>query len=234
MIIDTDLDHTSPNATPPCRLFAINGRMGRLSFQAAQLLFDLMLGLTAILIWALGTYFTLRFDGDTGDSRDTFWIATVLLTALPLAAMVGTRIVFNVRRLQDLNRHSRWLLLPIGMISLGVGLEYYDFPLLAKLSQIITLLYYLYVSCAPGTVGANRYGAPRPTKPRERPLGKIGSIYSLLYMTVFVVCTSVFTMALPSALMLGGIQVSGIVVSITHLEPHSQSVPDSPRRDRFD
>lgn len=111
------------------QVFTTNGRLNRLRYLKYQVLFTLF---SAVIGFVLG------FVGGFLSGNPESLLVTVPTGIWSLVASVGG-IMLGIRRLHDLDK-SGWFLL-LGLVPL------------------VNVIFMLYLWLAPGTVGANRYGA---------------------------------------------------------------------------
>ena len=137
--------------------------------------------------------FLLRIMGDTthADARMTglgIFLGYKGIAGISIIALLVYMTISVVRRLHDLNRSGWWIVAPI-VLSIIVGLIIY-----ASISSvrmvfggifIINLCWFFYLTLAPGSKSANRFGPARYTSSTEKSLGWISMVLFLL-IAVFV------------------------------------------------
>jgi uncharacterized membrane protein YhaH (DUF805 family) len=191
-----------------------SGRFGRLSlFAWFFVVYAIMLIAMLVLI---GPALIPLMQGSTHTQPSPFFAVSMFLL-IPLSILVTVlMVIFMIRRLHDLNKsgHYLWLLLA-SSIFMGVGtvsqisqlqkmsasnnlsnplLAIYGSPTVwVPLLFMYAFTFYLFL--APGTKGANRFGAVRATPTWE---AIVGWIYIALQVVGFVLSiTSVISMMRP-------------------------------------
>lgn len=144
---------TSTYDTSP--VYSPRGRFGRLSYLAWALLLGLGNGAVQSLL--------LTFFPNPEDQASLGAIALLVAFGLPFFVL---GVIFNIRRLHDINFGAWWLL--IGLVPL------------------LNLLFFLAMMFWPGTAGSNNYGAPRLTRAWEKLLGWLTPLFILVALTAAV------------------------------------------------
>lgn len=125
--------HSSAGETYEPRLFALSGRIGRLRYMAYLLaLCGILMVASFVIVFALGI--SSLATGASGRGA-AVWLP--LLMALPFGALY---VVLAVRRLNDTG-YTGWLALLIFV-------------------PFVNFFAGLYLMCAPGSKGSNKYGLP--------------------------------------------------------------------------
>ncbi|GAB4196942.1 MAG: DUF805 domain-containing protein [Wenzhouxiangellaceae bacterium] len=145
---DGDIDTSSP--------LSISGRFGRLSYMAWMAVIGLVFTavMTVVLVAAGGSILDLMMtDPDAVPAAGTLLLLLVLYIPVLVVA-----VIFNARRLHDMNMSGWWQL--------------------AIIVPIANLILFLALLVMPGTAGFNRFGPPRPTQTWE-------SILAIIYIVMF-------------------------------------------------
>lgn len=137
-------------------VYSPKGRFGRLSYLA----WALMLGVANGIVQSL----LLSFFPDPAERESAAAIALLLFFGLPFF-LLG--VIFNVRRLHDLNLSGWWL--SIGLVPL------------------VNLLFFLALMFWPGSAGSNNHGAPRQTRSWEKLIGWMTPLLILVALTAAIV-----------------------------------------------
>lgn len=145
--------------------WSAKGRFGRLSYLAWTMVLG-FIALGVVIVLALfGAIIGLHGIGS--------YVAIGLLLLIPFIYFM---IVFQIRRLHDLNRTGWWAALPFadGFIGPILNLIFHSTSLsvaLTGLSFVINLGFTFYLMLAKGTDGANDHGHQRSTPQWEKVLG---------------------------------------------------------------
>lgn len=176
----TPLDDSVYVRTP---LFALSGRMGRLSSLAATLLVILLTSLGLFAIVTLMTLFAVGPMAHGVSGPLGFGMGMLTLVFVTAIAVVFVVIVIDIKRLHDLNLSGWWVTLPVGVALIGVAFEAIGINFVSMIASPISLIFSLGLLLIPGTAGENQYGPPRFTSTGEK---ICGWIYVAL-MAIFVV-----------------------------------------------
>lgn len=135
----------------------IKGRFSRLPFFAWCFLSSIFVYAAYIIstiVFAIfgGSVFFFNEINQSQALPAIYIIAVVVYSLISIVYLYYT-IVFSVRRLHDVDRSGWWLLL--------------------MLVPLVNLVFFVYLALRRGTVEANRFGAPRPTKEWEKIMGII-------------------------------------------------------------
>lgn len=125
-----------------------NGRFGRLSYLAWNMLLGFFVMFCCVLIAIIMPSMMANMASGTGLS-----IGLILFFILIYAVMLYFIVIFSIRRLHDLNK-SGWLSLIF-------------------LIPVVSLFFWIYISCAKGDERRNNYGQPRETRGWEKVLAWI-------------------------------------------------------------
>lgn len=149
--------------------WSYKGRFGRLSYLA----WTLVLGLIAI-----GVIFVITLVGGLLGLFSHSMGSLFAIILLPLIPFLYFMIVFQIRRLHDLNRTGWWTVLPFAnsIITQILNAIFHNISVsiaLTGLGFIINFGFTLYLMIAKGTEEVNNYGYQRPTPQWEKVLGWI-------------------------------------------------------------
>ncbi|WP_111860777.1 DUF805 domain-containing protein [Acinetobacter sp. CFCC 10889] len=125
-----------------------NGRFGRLSYLAWNMLLGFFVMLCGVLAAFIVPSMMTSLSSGTSPSLGLF-VPIILIYII----LIYCTYIFAIRRLHDLNK-TGWLSLVL-------------------LIPLIGLFFWIYISCAKGDEGYNNYGAPRLTRGWEKVLGWI-------------------------------------------------------------
>ena len=153
-------------------------RFGRLSYMAWIMVLAFAVVVTTILLVIIGSMAGVTFNNGAG-------IGFLLVGAFCLIPFLYFMIVFQIRRLHDLNLSGWWVALPLVNAvlaqvlialthSVNLGL------VLTGISLIINIIFSLYLMIAEGTDGINDYGDRRLTPPWEKVTGWIAVVISAI------------------------------------------------------
>lgn len=132
-------------------LFAFEGRMGRLSYQAGIML----LGVFAML----GLFIGSKILG-------MFFSAIIVIIALLVFYIMLTK-----RRLHDLNLTGWLMLLPMGATLAAASMQMVGISFAPTIAAAISFVFTFGLILAPGTAGDNNYGPVRYTSTAEKIIG---------------------------------------------------------------
>lgn len=155
-------------------LFSHKGRLGRLSMQAANL--ALMLVTTLLIFVLIIIAVVVGVAGNLSSMTSNPLSIGLGLIGIPFIIMLVYAIIFQVRRLHDLNHSGWWVLLPIPFSIINMIATFTNIwgsSLISFVCGLVGGLFYLYLLLMPGTAGNNRYGAPRHTPTSEKVMGWI-------------------------------------------------------------
>ncbi len=175
------LPHGSGDGLLRNSLFSIYGRMGRLSMLAA------FLGLIAwFMLFAFIGGIVVAIAGiSSGMSHGSpasavgmgmGFMALIIISVLALIVYMN---IFYVRRLHDLNHSGWWVAAPLALGIIANGLMFIHLPAARPVFigiTLINLLFFAYITLAPGTEGVNRFGPPRYTSTTEKVFGWISAV----------------------------------------------------------
>lgn len=142
------------------------GRFGRLAYAAWSLLSAIVLCAVIFILAFIGNLFT----GNTPQADD-YPVLIILLFLVSYLLLIYFSFVFTIRRLHDRNQ-SGWLSL-------------------LMLVPLLNVIMMLYLFCAKGTDGVNKFGPVRATAPWEKVLGWIYIILIPLLIIVALVGNTV-------------------------------------------
>ncbi len=162
-----------------------HGRFGRLSYMAWVMIMALAMVVTITLLAIIGAIAGVTFNNSAG-------IGFLMFGALCLTPFLIFMIIFQIRRLHDLDHSGWWVVLPlvnalfaqvlIAMThSVNLGL------VLTGISVIINILFTLYLMIAEGSEGINDYGVPRLTPSWEKISGWFYVVISTIGLIGFTV-----------------------------------------------
>ncbi|MDE2422518.1 MAG: DUF805 domain-containing protein [Gammaproteobacteria bacterium] len=183
----TEAFNTSSYSPPPLPItsesdspWSYKGRFGRLSYFAWNLVFLL----TIIAVVAVGALVWSMLGFSLNHGVGWFILAGFLL----FIPMIYIMIVFQIRRLHDVNRTGWWSVLPIAdNIVMQVFTHLFQNisfnMVIIGIAFVINIIFTLYLMFAKGTDGANNYGEQRATPSWEK---VAGWIYVALVPTAFV------------------------------------------------
>ncbi len=167
-------------------LFSYEGRLGRLSLQAANLALILVMTLLIFVLTIIAV--VVGIAGNISSiASNPFRIGFGLfgLIAIPIIIMLVYAIIFQVRRLHDLDRSGWWILLPIPFSIINMIATFTNIwgsSFISFACGLVGGLFYLYLLLMPGTAGNNRYGAPRHTPTSEKVMGWIYIVFLTLLL----------------------------------------------------
>jgi len=166
------------NAPPPLPSITTNstnpwsphGRFGRLSYLAWNMVAGFIIVIIFAMLGLIGAL--LGFSPSHGIGALT---AIGLLLIIPIIYFI---VIFQIRRLHDINRTGWWLTLPFidNVITSTISKLSHDTNLNILLSGIvfiINIIFMFYLMIAKGTSGINNYGDQRVTPQWEKVLGWI-------------------------------------------------------------
>jgi uncharacterized membrane protein YhaH (DUF805 family) len=154
------------------------GRFGRLSYMAWVMMMALSIVAAIILMVNMGSIAGVTFIADAG-------IGFILMGLLCLIPVLYFMIIFQIRRLHDLNHSGLWVTLPLANVILAqliialthsVNLDL----VLTGISLIINIVFLLYLMIAEGTNEINDYGDRRLTPQWENVTGWISVAISAI------------------------------------------------------
>lgn len=160
--------------------YSAKGRLGRLSLLAATLVMAFAIGILSIILITAGAIFIPGIVGKLS-TASTNPLGVGIGFGLILFIVVGYTFYFmsmlSIRRLHDMNLRGWWVLLYFvpNLISGSISLAFSS-HILSMVAEGISDLFLLFLILAPGTKGANRFGAPRPTNFVGKLLAAIGII----------------------------------------------------------
>lgn len=151
--------------------WSYHGRFGRLSYMAWVMIMTLTVVAAMTLLVIIGSLTGVTFQSGAGFG---FFLAGTLC----LIPFFYFMIVFQVRRLHDLNMSGWWISLPLVNIVLAQVLIAISHSanlgfVLTSISLIINIIFILCLMVAEGSEGANDYGVPRITPSWEKFTGWI-------------------------------------------------------------
>ena len=151
-------DASAAKRSPPKTgtVFSSRGRIGVRTYWARVLCGLGTCGL-AVAVVALG----VRVSGATEDIATASIAAAAVLTLLPLFVL---SIFWTIQRVHDLGLHGAFVVL--------------------SYVPVIGIAFGLYAGFAPGRVGDNAHGAPRPTTRAEKILGTIALVLVALFFVL--------------------------------------------------
>lgn len=164
-------DNQTHNLSEAYHPLSSKGRFNRMSYLGWLMLTGFVfIILLMIAISVLGIGSSILAGAQQGDMASVVSALTSgagLITLLAFIVIgVYITVVVNVRRLHDLDK-SGWLVL-------------------LAFIPLVNLLFFLYVTLMPGTLGVNRFGAPRPSTGWEKVLAWLYIIVNVLYLVITV------------------------------------------------
>lgn len=146
-----------------------HGRFGRLSYMAWVLIMALAIVATVILLVIVAAITGVTFDNGSG-------IGFMLMGALGLIPFLYFLIVFQIRRLHDLNLSGWWIALPlmstfIAQVLIAISHSVNLALVLTVASFTTNILFIMYLMIAEGSEGLNDYGTRRITLDWEKMTG---------------------------------------------------------------
>ncbi len=181
--IAPDLDpEDGAEDTPGFRSISFSGRLNRIRYMAYTLGFGLLFGVGIGLLFALGMI------------RN--WVGVGFFGALFLGYMIR----LNALRLHDMDRSAWWqlLLLPIGGLQ-SVGTYKMltgGSSFLFALSNVLMLVYTLWIIAWPGSAKGNRFGYPNE---RNTVLGYIGAVLFVLALITSMIGAKQNRLSMPQS-----------------------------------
>lgn len=147
-------------------LFAFEGRMGRLSYQAG------------VMLLAVFTLFGLFVGGKI--------LGMFISVIIVLIAFIVFYIILTKRRLHDLNLTGWLMLLPLGASLVAASMKMVGISFAPTIAAVISFLFTFGLILAPGTAGDNNYGPVRYTSTAEKIIGWVClTILALSYLYNF-------------------------------------------------
>lgn len=165
--------------------WSYKGRFGRLSYLAWTMILGFIVLGTVIALVIGGVMLHANFAHGIGG-----FVAIGLLLLIPFLYFM---IVFQIRRLHDLNRTGWWVTLPLAdsIINQVLTMLFHNVNIslaITGIAFIINVAFTLYLMIAKGTDGANDYGDQRSMPDWEKILGWI----NVVLMIVGVVALTLF------------------------------------------
>jgi uncharacterized membrane protein YhaH (DUF805 family) len=161
-------------STTEDKIWSSKGRFGRLSYLAWNMVIGLIVVIIVAMLGVVGAIIGITPPHGIGA------LTTIgLLLIIPLVYFV---VVFQIRRLHDINRTGWWLTLPFidNIIVSTISKFSHDANvniLLSGIVVIINIIFMFYLMIAKGTDGINNYGDQRTTPQWEKTLGWIYIIF---------------------------------------------------------
>lgn len=160
-----------------------HGRFGRLSYMAWVMVMVFANVVIVTLLAIIGTIAGVTFNSSAG-------ISLLLVGAFCLTPSLFLMIIFQIRRLHDLNHSGWWVALPlihalcmqvliILTHSVNLGL------VLTGFAVMLNIVFTLYLMIAEGSEGINDYGTPRLTSSWEKMTGWIYVVISVIGLIGF-------------------------------------------------
>lgn len=160
-----------------------HGRFGRLSYMAWVMIMVLASVATITVLAIIGAIAGVTFDNGDG-------IGFLLFGAFCLTPFIIFMIIFQIRRLHDLNHSGWWVTLPLvnALVaqvlitlthSVNLGL------VLTAISMIIIIVFSLYLMIVEGSEGINDHGVPRLTPSWEKKMAGIYVVSSAIGLIGF-------------------------------------------------
>jgi len=159
-------------------LFALEGRMGRLSYQAGILvlvlaIFVVMFVCSLVFAFSSSSLMMMATGQGIGMGSMLFFILIILV-------FLGAMILLSVRRLHDINLSGLWILIPVAIGLSAAILGHAGLTFAPVISGLINGLFSLALAAIPGTAGDNRFGPIRYTSGSEKVMGWICLVFATL------------------------------------------------------
>ena len=156
----SDINISHSGSVDTSKPFSPKGRFSRLSFLAWNLIANILVGIVAIVFFALfGGINSMMAQGSVSQAFGS--VIGIIVILFTLAFLVVSFILY-IRRLHDINMSGWWSAL--------------------ILIPLANILFSLYVMIRKGTEGSNNYGPARPTPQWEKIVGIITLLLLILYL----------------------------------------------------
>ncbi len=147
--------------------FSPKGRFTRLSYLAWMFIVSMLYSCTLFIVAGIAAVVFMKLGGFSPEAltqSSLGYFALFLIFAIVLIFTIFM-ICITIRRIHDLNKSGwLWLLLIIPFINIVFG---------------------IYIMCAKGTEGANKYGPQRATEQTEKLLGTIYAIFLAIFIVSY-------------------------------------------------
>ena len=164
----------APNKDNP---FSPKGRFSRLSYLAWMFIVGMLYTCTVLIVAGVAgvAFFKAGMFNPSVLLQTSLGYFTIFLFFIVIFAFTVISICISIRRLHDLNK-SGWLWLLF-------------------LIPFINIIFGIYIMCAKGTAGDNKYGPERATEQTEKLLGTLYAVF----LAVFIVFYGAITIWMVSA-----------------------------------
>jgi uncharacterized membrane protein YhaH (DUF805 family) len=162
-------------------LFALEGRMGRLSLLAGLFvlcIYAFLASLLGVFIFAMSSGSLMAMATGHGLGAGFLYMIVAGLAGLALYIML------YVKRLHDINLSGFWILLPVAIWLISGMFAVAGLTFIALLASLLNGLLGIVILLIPGTAGDNRFGPIRYTSGVEQIMGCICGVF-LALVTVF-------------------------------------------------
>ncbi len=159
------------------------GRFGRLSYMAWVTVLALAITVVITLLASIGALAGVTFNSEAG-------LIFILAGTLCLIPFLYFMVVFQIRRLHDLNLSGWWIAIPLvntlfSQVLIAISHSVNLGLVLTGISLIINIVFTLYLMIAEGYESLNDYGFPRETLPWEKITGWIYVVLTVIGLAGF-------------------------------------------------